>query len=72
MASPDVLVYSHEWHVKRSGAFLDLVVHPLQRYANVDHVAWVDEISPKSWQLQLWSFVKSCRRWTGWHSSGPD
>ncbi|MBI1257806.1 MAG: glycosyltransferase [Chloroflexi bacterium] len=47
MPSPDVLVYSHEWHVNRSGAFLDLVVHPLQLYANVDHQAWQDETALK-------------------------
>jgi Glycosyl transferases group 1 len=37
---PDILVYSHEWHLTRSGAFLDLVVQPLQEYANVVHQAW--------------------------------
>lgn len=40
MTQPDVLVYSHEWHLTRSSAFVDLVVEPLQPYADVVHEAW--------------------------------
>ncbi|MEO8393334.1 MAG: hypothetical protein ABI700_10110, partial [Chloroflexota bacterium] len=43
--TPDIFVYSHEWHLTRSGAFLDLVVQPLQRYARINHQAWSNDSS---------------------------
>lgn len=41
----DVLVYSHEWHLTQSDAFLDLVVRPLESYAKVSHQVWSEDQS---------------------------
>lgn len=43
MPLPEVLVYSHEWHLTRSGAFDDLLIEPLRPYAQITQRAWLDE-----------------------------
>jgi hypothetical protein len=43
MALPEILVYSHEWHLTRSGAFDDLLIEPLRPYAHITQRAWLYE-----------------------------
>lgn len=43
MPLPEILVYSQEWHLTRSGAFDDLLIEPLRPYAQVMQKAWLDE-----------------------------
>jgi len=43
MLTPEILVYSYEWHVSQSKAFIDLVIDPLKTTANVSHKAWSDQ-----------------------------